>query len=143
MADMMGQYTHNLDQKNRLAIPAKIREQLGEGFVLCKPQNGDRCLFGYSDEDWKGLMDRFDSQPPSRKLTLQRRKIFQNAVHVDFDKQGRISIPPYFMEAAGFEHEIFILGTGRHVEFWNPVIWDSMEEQDLSDPQGLYVEFAY
>lgn len=143
MAEFMGQYTHNLDQKNRLAIPAKIREQLGESFVLCKPQNGDRCLYGYSNEDWAKMMERFDSQEPSRKLTLQRRLIFKNTDRVEVDKQGRITIPAYFMDAAEFEREIFILGTGRHVEFWNPAIWDAMEAQELSDADDLKVEMAY
>ena len=143
MAEFMGQYTHNLDQKNRLAIPAKIREQLGESFVLCKPQNGDRCLYGYANEDWAKMMERFDSQEPSRKLTLQRRLIFKNTDRVEVDKQGRITIPAYFMDAAEFDREIFILGTGRHVEFWNPAVWDAMEAQELSDADDLKVEMAY
>ena len=143
MAEFMGQYTHNLDQKNRLAIPAKIREQLGESFVLCKPQNGDRCLYGYANEDWAKMMERCDSQEPSRKLTLQRRLIFKNTDRVEVDKQGRITIPAYFMDAAEFDREIFILGTGRHVEFWNPAVWDAMEAQELSDADDLKVEMAY
>lgn len=143
MAYLMGQYTHNLDQKNRLAIPSKLREQLGEHFVLCKPQNGDRCLYGYAEDDWAKLMERFDSEAPSRKLTLQRRMIYKNAFRVDVDKQGRISIPQQFMESAAFEQEIFILGTGRHVEFWNPAVWNEMESEELLETDDLYVEFAY
>ena len=89
------------------------------------------------------MMDRFDSQAPSRALTLQRRMIFKNADRVEVDKQGRITIPNYFMEVAGFDREIFILGAGRHVELWAPDLWDSMEEAELQDTDELNFEMAY
>lgn len=128
MASMMGQYTHNLDQKNRLAVPSKLREALGEKFVLCVPQNGDRCLFGYALSDWEVLMDKLNDQPPSRKLTMQQRFIHLYSTMVETDKQGRFTIPTHFMEAAGFAQEVFILGAGRRVEFWAPEEFARMQQ---------------
>ena len=140
---MMGQYTHNLDQKNRLAIPAKLREALGESFVLCVAPNGDNCLFAYSMQDWQGIMQSLNSQAPSRELTMQQRKVHMNADLVEPDKQGRITIPQRFMQQAKFEREVFIFGVDRRVEFWSPEEWERMQAacEAIDDP--ILVNFPY
>lgn len=143
VAELMGNYTHNLDQKNRLAIPAKLREELGECFVLYIPQNGDRCLFGYSLEDWKVLMDKLNDQPVTRRLTREQRFVHLNSDRVEVDKQGRFTIPPRFMEHAGFEHEVFILGAGKRVEFWEPSRWAEMEQAYLEEDDDHTFDLAY
>ena len=140
---MMGQYTHNLDQKNRLAIPAKLREALGESFVLCKAPNGETCLFAYSMEDWQGAMQAINDQPPSRELTMRQRIIHMNADTVETDKQGRITIPPRFMDYAKFEQEVFIVGAGRRVELWAPAEWERMLEQSMQTQEKLLTDFPY
>ena len=140
---MMGQYTHNLDQKNRLAIPAKLRESLGESFILCLAPNGDHCLFAYSQEDWQGIMDSINQQPPSRKLTMQQRAIHMNADLAETDKQGRITIPQRFIQQAGFEHEVFIFGVGKRVEFWSPSEWARMQAQCEAVDDLALVNFPY
>lgn len=143
VAELMGNYTHNLDQKNRLAIPAKLREDLGDCFVLCVPQNGDRCLFGYSLENWQRLMDKLNDEPSNHNLTLKQRFIHYYSDRVDVDKQGRFTIPPRFMEKAGFSREVFILGAGRRVEFWDPEEWARMESAAMAQMQDLTFELAF
>lgn len=140
---MMGQYTHNLDQKNRLAMPAKLREALGESFVLCIAPNGENCLFAYSMEAWEGAMQAINNQPPSKELTMRQRIIYRNAETVEPDKQGRITIPPRFMEKARLEREVHIVGAGRRVELWSPAEWDRMLEQSEAMEAQLLTDFPY
>ena len=139
----MGQYTHNLFQNNRLAIPSKIREELGDLFVLCVPQNGDRCLFAYTLDDWHVLMDKLNDQPASRKLTMQQRFIHLYSTKAEIDKYGRISIPQHFMEAAGFEHEVFILGVGKRVEFWSPAEFERIQLEYENEENVQMVDLAF
>lgn len=143
MASMMGQYTHNLDQKNRLAVPSKIRDELGDVFILCVPQNGDRCLFGYTLADWDILMEKLNDQPPSRKLTMQQRFIHLYSDRVEADKQGRFTIPTHFMEAAGFTHEVFILGAGKRVEFWDPEEFKQMQTEYENEADDQTFDLAF
>ena len=143
MTEMLGQYTHNLDQKNRLAIPAKLREALGESFVLCMAANGDRCLFAYSLENWQILMDKLNDRPASRQLTMLQRRVHKNAEMVEPDKQGRITIPPRFMEFAGFDSAVFLLGAGKRAELWAPAQWQRMEETCDSMGDPLLIDFAF
>ena len=143
MARMMGQYTHNLDQQNRLAVPSKLRDALGEEFVLCVPQNDDRCLFGYALSDWELLMDKLNDQPPSRRLTMQQRFIHLYSVQVETDKQGRFTIPTRFMEAAGFEREVFILGAGKRVEFWAPEEFELAQQRYEEEKEELAVDMPF
>jgi len=135
----MGQYKHNLDQKNRLFIPAKLREGLGDSFILCMPPNGDKCLFAYTMKDWEELSDRINDQPKSRQLTMQQRFTYYNIDTVEADKQGRITIKTNFCDFAGLDKDVFILGAGRRVEFWNPALWDEMVE--TAKENGEYTTF--
>ena len=134
MTEMLGQY--NLDQKNRLAIPAKLREALGESFVLCMAANGDRCLFAYSLENWQILMDKLNDRPASRQLTMLQRRVHKNAEMVEPDKQGR-------MEFAGFDSAVFLLGAGKRAELWAPAQWQRMEETCDSMGDPLLIDFAF
>ncbi|MCL2508551.1 MAG: division/cell wall cluster transcriptional repressor MraZ [Oscillospiraceae bacterium] len=123
MAWLFGEYKHNLDQKNRLAIPAKLREELGESFVITLPNNedGDRCIYAYSVEDWIEREKILNSgQQPSPELTRRQRFMYDNTDRVDVDKQGRITIPAKFIGHANLEDEVLLKGVGRRMEMWNP-----------------------
>lgn len=123
----MGQYTHNLDQKNRLAIPAKIRVDLGESFILTVSPNSDPCLLAYTFEGWERVMASINNQPPSRELTYTQRFIYMNADKIELDNAGRMTIPAQFMEKVGFTKEVCILGAGERVEFWDSAKYAEME----------------
>ena len=143
MAGLFGMYTHTLDQRNRLFVPSKMREILGDSFVLYFPQNGDKCIYGYAHEDWQTAMDKFNEQAPSRELALRQRFIYKNTDSADVDKQGRFTVPTAFMEKAGFEKEVIVLGVGRRVEFWNPDEWAKMEAQYEEDTKDRSFELAF
>ncbi len=143
VAGLFGQYTHSLDQRNRLFVPSKMREALGSKFVLYVPNNGDRCVFGYSLADWDEAMNRFNDQEPSRQLALRQRYIYKHADSADVDNQGRFTFPASFMEQAGIEKEVFILGVGRRVEFWNPEEWKNMDARCESEAIDQGFELAF
>ncbi len=84
---LIGEYQHSLDTKGRVNFPAKLREDLGESFILSKGL-GDECLFVYSEEEWNKLTESFDSLPLSKARALQR-FLFAGATQVQPDKQGK------------------------------------------------------
>lgn len=110
---------HNLDKQNRLFIPAKMREDLGERFIIYKATNGEKCLFLYTMEIWEQMADKINDQPPSLKLTNQQRFLHINSDAAGTDKQGRITINSEFCEFAGLEGETLIMGVGQRVEIWS------------------------
>ncbi len=109
-----GNYPHTLDSKNRLFIPAKFREGLGESFVLYAPKN-DRCLYAYNVADWESICAEVIE---SGDLNMQR-YVFDDAVSVEPDKQGRITIKADFCKRVGLKKEITVAGVGKRVEIWD------------------------
>ena len=97
---LIGEYQHSLDTKGRVNFPAKLREDLGESFILSKGL-GDECLFVYSEEEWNKLTEKLNSLPLSKARALQR-FLFAGATQVQPDKQGRILIPQKLRDYAGF-----------------------------------------
>ncbi|NLO45002.1 MAG: division/cell wall cluster transcriptional repressor MraZ [Clostridiales bacterium] len=139
MPELLGQYWHTLDQKNRLSVPSKLRMTLGESFVLCLPPNGDRCIFAYSNKDWEDLMVKLNENEPSKDLTRRQRFIRFNSDTAEVDKQGRITISKRFVDFAHITKEVFILGAGRRMEIWAADEWGKM--YDELEAKGEMPEF--
>ncbi|MBQ1378149.1 MAG: division/cell wall cluster transcriptional repressor MraZ [Lachnospiraceae bacterium] len=131
---LMSTYSHSLDAKGRLIIPAKIREELGEGFVITK--NPDHCLSVYPKAKWDELIAAMDGLPkissePARRL---RRIYFGNSSTPEPDKQGRIIIPQDLRKYASLEKDVALVGVDDHVEIWDADTWNAYNESaDLSD----------
>ncbi|MBR5618429.1 MAG: hypothetical protein IKW76_01695 [Clostridia bacterium] len=140
MARLMGTYTHNLDQQNRLAIPTKVRAELGDSFVLTVSPSGEDCLLAYSFEDWDDVMQKLIDEEPSEFTMIRQRMISINTVRADIDAKGRITIPTRFMEKAGFREEVYMLGNGYHLELWAPDKFDEMlsRYKDFTENQKTY-----
>lgn len=119
---MKGEYRHTIDAKGRLFIPAKLREVLGEHFVVTKGL--DNCLFAYPQEEWDGLEERIAALPMSKSRRLQRFFV-SSASDVDADKQGRILIPPALRGYAGLEHDVTVIGMLNRAEIWDSAAWDA------------------
>lgn len=109
-----GNYQHTLDAKNRLFIPAKFREGLGDSFVLYSPKN-DNCLYAYNVAEWESICAEVIE---SGNLDMQR-YIFDDAISVEPDKQGRITIKADFCKRVGLKKEIVVAGVGKRVEIWD------------------------
>jgi MraZ protein len=123
---LIGEYGHSLDSKNRVNFPAKLREDLGEKFIITRGL--DNCLFVYSAKEWKGLEERIRALPMSKSRGIQR-FLFASAQEVEPDKQGRIVIPANLREHAGLGKEVMIIGASVRAEIWDKNKWEESCEQ--------------
>lgn len=120
----IGQFQHSLDQKGRLIIPSKFREDLGQSFVLTKGLDG--CLFVYPRDEWAVLEQKLKTLPFTQKdARAFIRFFFAGAVEAEMDKQGRILIPPQLREHAGIERDVVIIGVSNRVEIWSQEQWEA------------------
>ncbi|MEG1886836.1 MAG: division/cell wall cluster transcriptional repressor MraZ [Oscillospiraceae bacterium] len=125
---LYGEYQHNIDKKGRIFIPAKLREELGDNFMLCRGIEGKRCLCIYSDDEWQN-MDEKIRQLPTLKASKVRRFLYVGATKLECDAQGRVLLPQNLREYAGLDGESSILGMSTHLEIWNSEAWSTENEQ--------------
>ena len=128
----MGEYSHNIDAKGRLIVPAKLREELGTEFVVT--EGADGCLYGYSKEGWQSVNEAFLSTPMSGKMSRElKRRVFSKASNVEIDKQGRILLSPKHREFAGLKKEVVFLGVLDRIEIWDKARLDECENKVNED----------
>lgn len=116
----LGEYSHALDAKNRIFIPAKYREELGETFVITK--SVDKCLTVYTMAEWEKLKEKLDSLPATKSRQIKR-FMFANATDVQCDSQGRVLLSAPLREYAGIEKNTVIIGVGSYLEIWDEEAW--------------------
>ena len=126
-----GEYRHNLDTKNRIFIPAKLREELGETFVVAKDIR-EKCLKIYSLEGWESYIAPLRAQ--ARKLSEKIiRFLHASLVQVTPDSQGRIVLPTELVKYADIERNVVIVGCCDYAEIWAEQSYDKLkEDEDLS-----------
>ena len=108
----MSEYTHSIDTKGRVIVPAKFRESLGNEFVIT--QGLDGCLFVFPNEEWNAFEEKLKSLPMSNKDARKFVRFFlAGAATVELDKQGRILIPTVLREFAGLEKDVVVVGVGN------------------------------
>ena len=128
----LGEYTHNLDDKARLTIPAKFREQLAAGLVVTR-NPVDRCLLVMPQAEWVTVAAKVSALPlADPRSALLRRAIFSAAEDLVPDKQGRILISQRLRDYAQIESEIVVAGVDRFIELWHPTTWDAKDLQQLA-----------
>ena len=127
---LIGEYTPSIDAKGRLHFPAKLREDLGERFIITKGL--DNCLFVYSLEGWAELEEKIKALPMSRSRTLQR-FFFAGAVEVEADKQGRVLIPANLRQFAGLDGDITVVGASVRAEIWNSERYSALCNEVTAD----------
>src|SRR5215210_4757979 len=120
---LLGEYEHTIDDKNRLTLPAKFREQLAAGVVVTRGMDG--CLYAYPAAEWR---ERFQSRvgaldPLSREGRKLQRHFFSGAAEADLDKQGRIMIPAALRGYAGLQRDVVVAGVHDHLEIWDRETW--------------------
>lgn len=137
----LGEYTHSIDDKGRLTIPAKFRGDLAAGLVLTR--GFDQNLMVYPLLGWQTLAERIQEKPVSEKLMREfRRRVFSGATDLSPDRQGRIIVPPFLREFAGIDGEAVVVGMFDYLEIWSVERWlaqrtsiedasDDMRWQDL------------
>ncbi|HOJ76804.1 MAG TPA: division/cell wall cluster transcriptional repressor MraZ [Bacillota bacterium] len=124
----MGEYQHSIDDKGRIIIPAKFREDLGEKFIVTRGL--DNCLFVYPLVQWKVLEEKIKELPTSHADTRAFvRMFFSGAVEAELDKQGRVVIPQHLREHARIERDAYVIGVSTKVEIWSKESWENYSNQ--------------
>lgn len=129
---MTGEYQHALDNKGRLFIPAKLREELGEIFFLTLSM--DRCLCAYSAENWQALSDKVNAMPYVRQRRM--RPLFAYAAKCELDSQGRALIPQNLRDYAELEKNVTVVGCNNHAELWNSETWAKVFAEETT-PENI------
>lgn len=128
---LMGEYKHNIDSKGRLIIPAKLREELGELFVLTRGL--DACIFAYPLASWEQIQSKLKDLPlVKRQARAFTRFFYSAAVEVSVDKQGRVNIPQVLLDHAQIDKACQIVGVMDRVEIWSAETWQAYQD-DLDD----------
>ena len=118
-----GEYRHTIDDKGRLIIPSKIRQEIGKEIIITRGLDG--CLFGYLKDTWKKLMEKLNSLPFTKKdARAFTRFMASGAITLDFDKQGRVNIPNYLSDYASLDKDVVIIGVSNRIEIWDSNKWD-------------------
>ncbi|MFV0380539.1 MAG: division/cell wall cluster transcriptional repressor MraZ [Anaerorhabdus sp.] len=124
----IGEFRHSIDNKNRVIIPSKFREELGESFVVTKGLDG--CLTVYTAVQWSALLEQLQRLPSTkRESRLYIRSLTAKATECEFDNQGRIKIPPYLLDEGKINKDCIIVGVADHIEIWNPDTWEGYCKQ--------------
>ena len=126
---LLGEYEHTLDDKNRLTLPAKFRQEFADGVVVTR--GVDRCLFVFTRAGWSEFVSaQLEGLSQLSRETRQiRRFIFAGAAETELDRQGRIMLPPALVEHAALDHEVVVAGISDHLEIWDRAAWRSELEE--------------
>ena len=120
---LIGEYNHAIDAKKRLAIPAKLRKELGERAILTRGL--DTCLFLYPLKEWEKMTEKLSTLPMGQGNTRSFiRLMMAGATEVEFDQLGRILIPDYLKTYAGLTTRVVVAGVYNRLEIWNEERWN-------------------
>ncbi len=137
----IGEYNHNLDDKGRLAIPAKFRALLKKGGVVTKGL--DNCLFLYTKDQWQKIAQKISALPISQaKARSFSRHLLAGAMDVEFDNQGRITLPEYLRDFASLKRSIIVAGLYNHLEIWNKEDWDKYKSDSEKNSNVIAEELG-
>ena len=133
---MIGKYPAKLDDKGRLFVPSKLREELGSSFVVTLGVNcGHRCLTVYKASDWQVLEGNYNALPISQRGAATS-LIFMNAAECAPDKQFRFGLTQFLMDYAGIGREVVIVGRAGQAEIWDAEEFAAFEAENLT-PEKL------
>ena len=130
----MGEYNHTIDEKGRMVVPSKIREQLGHDFVVTRGL--DNCLFIYPKNEWDNVINKYKELPNTKDARNFMRFFLSGATVNEFDKQGRINIANSLIKYANLKKDCVIIGVNERLEIWDKDSWEefiSKNEENLSD----------
>lgn len=121
---LLGTYTPKLDDKGRVILPAKFREDLAGGLVVTRGQ--ERCLYVFSSTEFERVHDRIREAPIGNKQARDFMRMFLTGASAETpDGQNRITLPPTLRAYAGLEKELVVTGVGARAEIWNAEAWDA------------------
>ncbi|MCX8016104.1 MAG: division/cell wall cluster transcriptional repressor MraZ [Patescibacteria group bacterium] len=141
---LIGEYHYNLDNKGRLAIPAKLRNELGGSVIVTRGL--DTCLFIYPKKEWDLLLQRLNNLPLTQANSRAfSRFMLAGAVEAEIDQQGRILIPEYLRQFAKLNKKVIIAGINNRLEIWDENSWNDYRiktEKEVNDIAEKLIEFG-
>jgi MraZ protein len=140
---LTGTFPRTIDEKQRLAIPKRLREALGQGeaeaCVLYAAPGTDGSLALYTEESFSRLAEQLAASPPTgQDVRAFSRLFYAQAQRLEVDRQGRVRIPPELVQLAGLEKEVVLVGVRDHLELWNRQRWEAY----LAEQQAQYDQLA-
>jgi MraZ protein len=133
----LGEYQHLVDQKGRVILPAKFREDLADGLVVTKGL--EECLFVYTPAEWAKQEAKINEMPlTSKNARAFKRTFFAGAAKATPDKQGRFVVPQNLRDFATLSKDIVIIGTGDYVEIWDKDKWSKYS----AETEAVYSDIA-
>ena len=137
----MGEYQHIMDDKSRVIMPSKFREDLGHSFIMTKGL--DNCLFVYPKDEWMVLEEKLRQLPLTNKdARAFVRFFFAGATECTLDKQGRILIPGNLKEHAKLNKDAVIIGVSTRIEIWDKDEWNTYNEDDSLSYENIAEKMA-
>ncbi|UVJ41556.1 division/cell wall cluster transcriptional repressor MraZ [Arthrobacter sp. CJ23] len=131
----LGTHSPRLDEKGRIILPAKFREELAEGLVLTRGQ--ERCIYVFSQREFERIHESMREAPISSKQARDYIRVFLSGASDEVpDKQGRVTIPPALRSYAGLGRELAVIGAGTRAEIWDAQAW----EEYLSEKEAAFSE---
>ncbi len=132
----LGEHHRTIDNKGRIFIPAKFREELIKGIIITKGFD-EKCLFLFSREGWKRIQDKILDNPMAKRNTQKfSRWFFSSATMESIDQQGRTRIPQNLIEHANLKKDIVLVGVSDRAEIWSEENWDKYYDQTDSQFTG-------
>ncbi len=130
---LTGTHDRTLDDKKRLTLPKRVREQLGDTKKLFVSQGLDQCLWLFGQGDLDRLAEKIDQAPAAHgKVRIFKRLFFASMEAVEVDRNGRILIPERLVTFAGLVHEVKLIGVRDHLELWDAARWQSYLDQNAA-----------
>lgn len=131
-----GEFEHSVDNKGRLTIPAKFKDDLAGGIVVTRGLDG--CLWAFTKDEWQKVAEKIASMPMGNTNARRfKRFMFSSATESIPDRNGRVLIPQKLREHAGIEGEVVVAGSMDRIEIWNPERWSGEQVTVTEDPESL------
>lgn len=132
----IGEFTHAIDDKGRLAVPIKFRAVLAQGAVITKGLGG--CLFLYTKSEWDRVAEKINNMPVSQSnARALSRFMLGGAMDMLPDKQGRINLPKYLMAYAGIKSNVIVVGLLNRLEIWDSKAWQEYKVKTEKDVEAM------
>ncbi|MFC5338075.1 division/cell wall cluster transcriptional repressor MraZ [Leucobacter denitrificans] len=131
----LGTFTPRLDEKGRLILPSKFRNELADGLVMTRGQ--ERCLYVFSEHEFESMHERIRQAPVTSKQARDYLRVFLSGAHPETpDKQSRVTVPQGLREYAGLERDVAVIGAGSRAEIWDAEAW----EKYLGEQESAFSE---
>ena len=128
----MGEFHHNVDEKGRLIIPSKFRNDLGKKFIITR--GIEKCIFVYSLDEWNNMVNELEELPFTRKNARTfMRMLMSGATECELDNNGRINIPSPLVNYASIDKECVVIGVGDRLEIWSNEGFDNFFNENIDN----------